>query len=84
MSQPALLRRHAGSSWCNNPALKNVQFVVKGYGESKPMVPNVDADSMAKNRRVEFKVLNREVLKKESERRRLLQQNEGATPDSTR
>ncbi len=66
------------------PLLKNEQFVVKGYGESKPLMPNADPESMAKNRRVEFKVLNREVLKKESERRRLLQQNEGAAPDSTR
>ena len=66
------------------PALKADQFVTKGYGESKPLVPNMDTDSMAKNRRVEFKVLNREVLRKESERRRLLQQNEGAPPDTTK
>jgi len=39
---------------------------------------------MAKNRRVEFKVLNKETLKRESERRRLLKQGEGAPSDTTR
>ena len=35
-------------------------------------MPNTNALNMAKNRRVEFKVLNKEVLKKEVERRELL------------
>jgi outer membrane protein OmpA-like peptidoglycan-associated protein len=55
------------------PDLKAEQFTVKGYGESKPLVPNSNALNMAKNRRVEFKVLNKDVLKKEVERRQMLQ-----------
>ena len=53
--------------------LTDAQFTVKGYGEAKPLVPNTSKASMAKNRRVEFKVLNTDVLKKEVERRKLLQ-----------
>ena len=54
------------------PQLQSDQYTVRGYGEAKPLVPNTNALNMAKNRRVEFKVLNRDVLKKEVERRRLL------------
>ncbi len=49
------------------------QFTVKGYGESKPIAPNNNAVNMAKNRRVEFVVLNKDVLKKEIENRKQLQ-----------
>ena len=55
------------------PELKSGQFTVKGYGESAPIVPNTSALNMSKNRRVEFKVLNRETLKREIERRKLLE-----------
>ena len=65
------------------PKLAPDQFTTKGYGESKPIAPNTNELGWAKNRRVEFVVQNRDVLKKEIERRRLLQQNEAA-PDSTR
>ena len=61
-------------------ALGDTQFTVKGYGKTKPIVPNTSELNWAKNRRVEFVVINKDVLKKEIERRRLLQQNEGATP----
>ncbi len=54
------------------PALKADQFTVRGYGESKPLVPNTGTLNMAKNRRVEFVVQNKEVLRKEVERRKLL------------
>jgi OOP family OmpA-OmpF porin len=54
-------------------ALDAAQLTARGYGESKPLVRNTSALNMAKNRRVEFKVLNRDALKKEIERRRMLQ-----------
>ncbi|MBI1799926.1 MAG: OmpA family protein [Candidatus Eisenbacteria bacterium] len=56
--------------------LKPEQFSVKGYGKSVPLAPNTSELNMAKNRRVEFVVQNKDVLKREIERRRLLQQNE--------
>jgi outer membrane protein OmpA-like peptidoglycan-associated protein len=65
------------------PAIGGTRFTVKGYGKDKPLVPNTDDVSRAKNRRVEFTVLNKEVLKKEIERRRLLKQGEAAPADST-
>jgi hypothetical protein len=54
------------------------QFTVKGYGKTKPIVPNTNELNWAKNRRVEFVVQNKDVLKKEIEKRRMLQQNEPA------
>jgi len=54
------------------PGLAVDQITVKGYGESKPLVRNTSALNMAKNRRVEFTVMNRDVLKKEVERRKML------------
>jgi len=46
------------------PNLTPGQVTVKGYGESKPLVKNDSPANMAKNRRVEFTVLNKEDLKK--------------------
>lgn len=66
------------------PDLKREQYTSKGYGERKPIAPNNNDTNMARNRRVEFKVLNRDVLKREVERRRLLRQGEGTPADSTR
>ena len=45
------------------PKLEAAQLVAKGYGESNPLVPNTSPENMAQNRRDEFKVLNKEVLK---------------------
>jgi len=52
------------------------QYVAKGYGERVPVASNKTVEGMAKNRRVEFKVLNTEELTKERERRRLLKKGE--------
>jgi OOP family OmpA-OmpF porin len=46
----------------NFPGLESGQLTAKGYGESRPQVPNTSDENMALNRRVEFEVLNREVL----------------------
>jgi OmpA-OmpF porin, OOP family len=58
------------------PSLKPSQFSVRGYGESRPIAPNTTKLNMAKNRRVEFVVLNKDVLKRQVQRRRMLQQGE--------
>jgi OOP family OmpA-OmpF porin len=55
------------------PELKAEQYTAVGYGEAKPLVPNTSVLNMAKNRRVEFKVLNTDVLKREREKQRLLE-----------
>ena len=55
------------------PDIAADQLTAKGYGESRPIAPNKGALGMAKNRRVEFVVLNKDVLKKEVEKRKLLQ-----------
>ena len=53
------------------PSIASNQLTAKGYGESKPLSTRTGAREMARNRRVEFKVLNRAVLKQEIERRGL-------------
>jgi len=54
------------------PELANTQLTSRGYGELKPIAPNNNALNMAKNRRVEFVVQNKDVLRKEVEKRRTL------------
>jgi len=44
---------------------KRTQITAKGYGESVPIAPNTTAEGMQANRRVEFVVLNREILKRQ-------------------
>jgi OmpA-OmpF porin, OOP family len=63
------------------PSLKPSQYTVRGYGESKPIAPNTTKLNMAKNRRVEFVVLNKDVLKRQVQRRRTLQQQQGDNVD---
>ena len=57
------------------PTLKADQLTSAGYGESSPIAPNDTAFNRAKNRRVEFKVLNTEALKRETEKTRLAPKN---------
>ncbi|UCG52039.1 MAG: OmpA family protein [Candidatus Latescibacterota bacterium] len=47
------------------PDIEKGQFTTKGYGEGNPIATNDDREGRAKNRRVEFTVLNKEVLKRE-------------------
>jgi outer membrane protein OmpA-like peptidoglycan-associated protein len=57
------------------PALQSSQLTAKGYGESQPLESNDSAKGRAQNRRVEFKVLNRETLRKEIENRKMLKKD---------
>jgi len=58
------------------PQIQRDQYTAKGYGERMPVATNRTVEGMAKNRRVEFKVLNVEELTKERERRHLLRKGE--------
>jgi len=46
------------------PELKFEQFFVQGYGETQPIASNDTAEGRRMNRRVEFRVLNREDMPK--------------------
>lgn len=58
------------------PQISREQYAAKGYGEGAPIASNKTVEGMAKNRRVEFKVLNTEELTKERERRRFMKTRE--------
>jgi OOP family OmpA-OmpF porin len=64
------------------PALQPAMFTVKGYGASRPIVPNTSDANRARNRRVEFVVMNMGVLKREIERR--MRGESPAPADTTR
>jgi len=60
---------------CADANLAN--FTAHGYGESVPVASNKTKKGMALNRRVEFKVMNPEELKKIKERREMLMKESG-------
>ncbi len=66
------------------PTLDGSHFTTVGYGPMVPVAPNGTALGRAKNRRVEFKVTNADVLKIEREKRHFLKKDEGAPADSTK
>ncbi len=64
------------------PTLDASKFTSVGYGPEVPVASNATKLGKAKNRRVEFRVTNAEVLKIEREKRRFLKRGEG-TPAET-
>jgi outer membrane protein OmpA-like peptidoglycan-associated protein len=64
------------------PALDHSHFTSQGYGPMVPVASNGTALGRAKNRRVEFKVTNKDVLKIEREKRHFVPKDEAApTPE---
>jgi len=62
-----------------NPTLDASHFTAVGYGPDVPVASNGTALGRAKNRRVEFRVTNKDVLKIEREKRRFVPKD-GAAP----
>jgi outer membrane protein OmpA-like peptidoglycan-associated protein len=60
------------------PSIPTDQYSAKGYGFSKPIAPNTTDAGRARNRRVEFKVLNTGALRIERNKRRFLKSGESA------
>jgi outer membrane protein OmpA-like peptidoglycan-associated protein len=68
----------------NYPNVDPNSLTTKGYGATKPRAPNTSELGRAKNRRVELVVINKESLKKVSERRRELGIETAAPADTTK
>jgi len=64
----------------NFPQISSSQFTSNGYGPSRPIAPNTTELGRARNRRVEFKVLNTSALRIEREKRSFLRKSGGAAP----
>jgi outer membrane protein OmpA-like peptidoglycan-associated protein len=65
------------------PGLAREQFQAIGHGNRIQVAPGKDPASLAKNRRVEFVVVNREAAKRQIETKHLLQRGE-QTPEGVR
>lgn len=50
-------RAKAVYNFFKDNGIETSRMVTKGYGEDQPMLPNTSKENMAKNRRVEFKVI---------------------------
>jgi len=59
------------------PELDPSQFSAVGYGASRPIANNTTELGRSKNRRVEFKVLNKGALKREKTQQRVLPRDQG-------
>ncbi|MBI1798405.1 MAG: OmpA family protein [Candidatus Eisenbacteria bacterium] len=66
------------------PLIDAGQYTSKGYGMTSPIAPNTSPLGRARNRRVEFKVLNTQALKIEREHRQFLRKEEAAPADTTK
>jgi outer membrane protein OmpA-like peptidoglycan-associated protein len=53
----------------SNPMLNSKNFWITGYGDTDPLVPNTSSANRAKNRRIDFRVMNMNDLYKERVRR---------------
>jgi outer membrane protein OmpA-like peptidoglycan-associated protein len=62
------------------PHLDASHFTSQGYGPMVPVASNGTALGRAKNRRVEFRVTNKEVLKVEREKRHFMPKDTTSTP----
>lgn len=57
----------------NYPEINEAQFTAVGYGEASPVADNSTPEGRKLNRRVEFKVLNTDELKRTIEQRKMLE-----------
>ncbi len=52
-----------------NPTLNQKNYWITGYGDTDPVVPNTSTANRAMNRRVDFRLVNMQVLTQERQRR---------------
>jgi outer membrane protein OmpA-like peptidoglycan-associated protein len=53
-------RAEAVRAWLVQHGVHNERLIAKGYGQDKPLVPNVTAQMRSRNRRVQFIILEKE------------------------